>query len=100
MQKLNHRVHNGWSWQGPLEIPWSNPSAQAWPAGAGCPKLCPDGSIQEWRLHKISEQPMSGTEKVFPVFLFVPIASLSTTKKRLAQSSYHPPIRYFSSLGL
>lgn len=84
MQKLNCRVHNGWCCQGLLEITWSNPPAQARPARAGCPELCPDGSILEWRLRKISEQPVSDTEKVFPVF--VPIASLSTTKS-LARSS-------------
>lgn len=87
MQKLNHGVHNGWGWQGPLEITWSNPDAQAQPARAGCPELCPDGSIILWRLNKTAEQPVSGAEKLFSVFLFVSIASLSTTKKSLAQSS-------------
>lgn len=33
---------NGRGWKGPLQVIWSNSSAQTGPTGAGCPGQCPD----------------------------------------------------------
>ena len=106
----------GWGWKGPLQVIWSNSSAQARPPTADCSGPCPDSfwispSVEIPQLRRAAYLPVLGhphNEKCFLMlrgnllcFSLCPLPLVllpGSTEKSLALSPLHPPQRYLYML--